>query len=209
MRIMILFFLVMLATVQVKASGSLTGQHLHSNLSLVSQGLLLSGDHWFRLTKKYSLQTPYGEINSFNGDFFVRYEGKRVTVVNHAGELKITLRDGSVIQVPPGFEIWFSEIKKDMKNMMGFIKPVELRDHVPALAKLWNENPEIFKAELLKIQSRWGDRATIAANYYKGLAQRKIASFQKEEGRIQSLNQREINRREANRKLMFERTFGR
>lgn len=206
---MIFCFLVMSVDVQVKAAGSPSVQHLHSDSGLVSRDLLLSGDHWFRKTKKYSLQTPYGEINSLNGDFFVRYEEKRVTVINHAGELKVTLRDGSVIQIPPGFEIWFSEIKKDMKNLMGFIKPVELRDHVPVLAKLWNEDPKTFKAELLELQSHWGDRTTIAANYYKGLAQRKIASAQNEEGRVQSLKQREINRREANRKLMFERTFGR
>lgn len=208
----ILFFLVMSVDVQVKAAGQLSGggaQHLYSDTSLMSDDLLLSGDHWFRKTKKYSLQTPYGEINSLHGDFFVRYEDKRVTVVNHFGELKITLRDGNVIQVPPGFEIWFSEINKAKKNMMGFIKPVELREHVPTLARLWNQDPKVFKAEMLKLQSHWGDRETSAANYYKGLAQRKIASVQKEEGRVKSLKLREINRREANRKLMFERTFGR
>ncbi len=210
MRILILFFLVMSVDVQVKAVGLSSGmEHLHSDSGLISDDLLLSGSHWFRDAKKYSLQTPYGEINSSHGDFFVHYENKRVTAVNHFGELKITLRDGNIIHVPPGFEIWFSEIGQDKKNIMGFMRPVDLREHVPALAKLWNKDPKAFKAELLNLQSRWGDRATIAASYYKGLAQRKIASIEKEEGRIQSLKQREINRREANRKLMFERTFGR
>lgn len=182
---------------------------LHADQSLIEDKKLLSGSHWLKNTDHYRLETPYGTIHSKNGDFFVRYENQRVTVVNHLGELSIHLKDGNKLHVPPGFEIWISEIKADRKNRVGFVAPVDLKEHVPVLAKMWNQDPKLLKNELLRFQSRWGDRAAIAAMYYKGLAQRKIASFQKEEDRIQSIKRQQKAQREANRQLLFERVFGR
>jgi hypothetical protein len=108
-----------------------------------------------------------------------------------------------------GTEIWFSEIKEDRKNSVGFIQPVELKDYILSLGKLWNDRPEWLKDEILNIQARWGDRNQNAARYYKSLAQRKLASIQKEKNRVESFKQQEASRRAANRKLYFERTFGR
>ena len=207
------FLLVMSLDIRVRASVDLPQSSAETKtteiLSFISSGQLLTGAHWIRKTTKYGLQTPFGDIESLNGDFYVRYVDSRVTVVNHLGELKVKLRDGSIVQVPPGFEFWFSEIKKDKKNKMGFIKPLDMKDHIQILGKMWHLDQNSFKEQMLKFQSRWGDRAAMAAEYYKGLAQRKIASVQKEESRVQILKQREINRRQANRKLLFERAFGR
>lgn len=182
---------------------------LHSEKSFITDHLLLSGEHWIRNSQNFSLKTPYGDIETHYCDFYVKYEGNRVTVVNNFGKLKVSLRDGETVEVPPGFVFWFSEIKADKKNLMGFIEPVELKDHILALGKLWTEDQESFKSVMLKIQSRWGDRTTAAAQYYKGLALRKIASIQKEEDRVQGLRNAESNRRAANRKLLYQRTFGR
>ena len=182
---------------------------LHGEKSFLENHQLISGTHWIRNSKNYSLKTPYGQIDSLNCDFFVQYEGTKVTVVNHFGKLKVTLKDGDQVEVPPGFVYWFSEIKPDKKNLMGFIEPVELKDHILTLGKLWTEDPESFKSVMLKIQSRWGDRTSVAAQYYKGLALRKIASVQKEEDRVRGLRKQESTRRAANRKLLYERAFGR
>jgi hypothetical protein len=182
---------------------------LSSETGRLDKNRLLSGDHWFRRTRDYVLKTPYGDIQSIRGDFFVQYENKKVSVVNNLGKLKLYLRDGSIVEVPPGFEIWFSEIKEDRKNSVGFIQPVELKDYILSLGKLWNDRPEWLKDEILNIQARWGDRNQNAARYYKSLAQRKLASIQKEKNRVESFKQQEASRRAANRKLYFERTFGR
>jgi hypothetical protein len=177
--------------------------------SFIENGTLLSGSHWVRNSKSYNLKTPYGDIASRNSDFFVQYEGNKVSVVNNFGQLKVVLKDGGVVDIPPGFEFWFSEIKQDKKNKTGFIQPVDLKKHILVLGKFWTEDQESFKAVMLKIQSRWGDRTGLAAQYYKGLALRKIASVQKEEDRSQSIRRQESNRRAANRKLLYERAFGR
>ena len=182
---------------------------LHEEKSFITNKQLISGSHWVRNSQNYDLKTPYGNIESHYCDFYVKYEGTKVTVVNHFGKLKVNLRDGGTVDVPPGFVFWFSEIKSDKKNLMGFIEPVELKDHILTLGKLWTEDQDSFKSVMLKIQSRWGDRTSAAAQYYKGLALRKIASVQKEEDRVQGIRNAESNRRAANRKLLYQRAFGR
>lgn len=210
----VLVFLVMTLEVRVKASvgdspESNYAEIFHGDKSFINGNQLLSGSHWIRETKNYILQTPYGDIHSSRGDFFVDFRDKKVTVVNHLGDLKIMLRDGRKIELPPGFEVWVGELGADKKNLMGSIYPVDLRDHVINLGQLWTQDPKSLKEVLLKFESRWGDRTALAASYYKSLAQRKIASVQKEQDRIQSLKRQEMNRRAANRKLLFERAFGR
>lgn len=206
----ILFFTVIAFEVSANKSKS---EILHAEKSFISstreRNQLLSGGHWVRKVSSYKLETPYGEIQSLNGDFYVNYEASRVSVANHMGELTVVLRDGGVVEVPPGFEFWFSEVDISKKNLMGFIEPIDLKDHILNLGKLWPQDQQKFKSELLKFQNRWGDRANLAAQYYKGLAERKIASVQKREAHIRSLKRREQSRREANRKLLFERAFSR
>lgn len=192
--------------VQVKASGF---EVLSGERSSISDQQLLAGANWIRKTDRYNLKTPYGEIFSERGDFFVNYEKNKVFIVNHLGKLKINLKDGSRIELPPGFEIWISEIQANRKNLVGFLQPVDMRDHAPALGKLWNSDSNSLKEEMLKFQSRWGDRTSQAANYYKSLAQRKIASVENASAQVAAAKKRENLAREANRKLLFERAFGR
>ncbi len=201
-----MFFLTMIVEVQVKASGF---EILSGEKSSIDNHQLLAGSNWIRKTDQYNLKTPYGEIFSERGDFFVNYEKNKVSIVNHLGKLSIKLKDGSRIELPPGFEVWISEIQANRKNLVGFLQPVDMRDHAPALGKLWNHDSKSLKEEMLKFQSRWGDRAVLAANYYKSLAQRKIASIEHAKDQVAEAKKRESLRREANRKLLFERAFGR
>jgi hypothetical protein len=203
-----IFLLLLVICLSAQAAQAL--EIFHGEKSFLSEtNQLLAGSHWVRKTKRFVMQTPYGIIESTRGDFFADFEGTSVHVVNHLGELKVTLRDGSVVQIPPGFEFWFSELKADKKNKMGFLEPVELKDHIFILGKMWQGNQKAFKQEMLKLQSHWGDRVGLAARYYKSLAQRKIASYQRQENEIQNRKRQAELRREANRKLLFERAFGR
>jgi hypothetical protein len=186
---------------------------LSDEQSFISEKSLLSGSHWIRNTKKFELITPYGKIHSTSGNFFVatlkEANLKKVYVVNHYGILRINLRDGSSIEIPQGFEFWFSEIDENRKTRMGQIQPVELATHLKKLARLWDDGPETLKTELLQFQSRWGDRVKIASFYYKGLAQRKIAQVESAEKAINDQRRKRNLERIQNKKLLFDRTFGR
>lgn len=212
----LMFLLVMSVEVRVKASDAYEKTQskfyfeiLQGQKAAIENHQLLAGTHWVRKTSRFNLKTPYGEIHSESGDFFVNYEKNKVFVVNHLGKLSIKLKDGTSIDLPPGFEVWISEIQENRKNQVGFIHPVDMKDHAIALGQVWNQDSESLKKEMLRFQSRWGDRTGLAANYYKGLALRKIASTEQAENRIEQAKKREIIRREANRKLLFERAFGR
>ncbi len=184
-------------------------QILHDEKSYIEKNQLLSGTHWVQKTDHYYLKTPYGDIYSNQGDFFVTYANSQVRVVNHKGLLQVRLRDGQQLEIPPGFEVWFAEVMVDKKNKVGLIQPVDLKKHTQDLGRIWTWDLKLLKETLLSFQSNWGDRPLMASSYYKSLAQRKIASIQRENQRIENLKRLEFSRRAENRKMMFERAFGR
>ena len=206
---LVLILFILNIEVRVHAETTTHTKVLKTESTYLEQNQLLEGSLWVRKTKKYSVETPYGEVQSQFGDFYISYEKPKVRVVNHAGILVIQLKDGQRVEVPPGFELWFSEIQEDKTNAMGFIQPVEVKDHIVTLGKLYDKSAKELKNELLTMQERWGDRTVIAANYYKSLAQRKIASIEEKKSYQRDLKKQEEDRRNANRKLLYDHAFGR
>jgi hypothetical protein len=195
--------------VQAREAFTGAGSVLLSEKGLILDHQFLQGSAWIRETKNYKLQTPYGEITSLRGDFFIEYTSNRVRVVNNLGVLKVALKDGRAVEVPMGFEFWFSEIQLNKQNLMGFIQPVDLKDHIEILGKLWSASPQDLKVLLLEFQDHWGDRAAQAARYDKSLALRHIASIEAAKEYKRDLKRQEASRRKANQKLLYQHAFER
>ncbi len=170
---------------------------------------LLQGSVWVRNAKKYTLNTPYGSVQANRGDFYIHYEPQKVTVVNNLGRLQVHLKDGRIVEVPPGFEMWFSEIQEDKKNRMGVIRPVNTQEYIVNLGKIWTGSLASFKKEMLEMEESWGDRTRLASRYYKSLVEREIASVEKEKQEQDEIKRKEQERREANRRLLFHKAFER
>lgn len=203
------FFLAFSAEVRVKANAISQSRILSCEDSWISSGQLTSGCHWILGADESHIRTAYGEIFARNADFTVELVEKRVYVVNHLGDLVVKLKDGQSVTVPQGFEFWFSELGEDKKNQMGLLRPVEMKDHLKLLNAVWDENPHELKELVETYKKRWGDRTEKAAGFYQGLVQRKIASQQAKEDQIRQRRLNELKRREANRKMLFDRVFGR
>lgn len=209
------FLIAFSAEVKVKASGrktagTATSVQIHScSESWISGGRLLSGCHWIEAKDRYTLQTLYGQIIARHADFVVRAQDQRVYVSNHLGELKVKLKDGREIQVPPGFEFWISELGSDKKNQMGLLAPIEMKTHTPLLGRVWPGSHEDLAERLRLYKRRWGNRVEMAAQFYQSLAYRKIASVEEKIARKEQAKLKVQRQREANRKLLFERVFGR
>jgi len=209
------FLIAFSAEVRVKASGhksastaALTQVHSCAE-SWISAGHLLSGCHWIEAGDRYVLQTLYGQVIARHADFLVRVQDQRVYVSNHLGELKVRLKDGREIQVPPGFEFWISELGADKKNQMGLLAPIEMKTHTILLGRVWPGSSEDLAQRLRLYRRRWGNRVEMAAQFYQSLAQRKIASIEEKNARSERTKLRVQRQREANRRLLYERVFGR
>lgn len=203
------FFLVFSAEIKVKASASKNSQILSCSNSWIKSDQLIEGCHWLRQSGKRQLTTVYGEIYSQGTDYTVNYIDNRIYVVNHLGDLQVKLRDGRVVQVPPGFEFWFSELGVDKHNLMGILRPVDMSEHIQLLARLWPSSSSELKKQISLYKNRWGNRNEIAAKFYQGLVERKIASAEAVKAQAYQKELNEKRRREANKKMLFERAFGR
>lgn len=205
---LITFFTVFSAEVKLKAKSS-AAQIKSCPDSWIDAAQFLSGCHWVKSKDPYRLKTVYGDILGRNMDFTIRSEDSKIFIVNNSGELRVELKDGRSIQLPPGFEVWISELNEKRLNETGQIVPVDLRQHIAFLGKLWSGSPKNLKEKLEDYLMRWGNRTEMASNYYKSLAERKIASVEAHEARLQNYKDKEAARRAANRRQLYQRAFER
>ncbi len=203
------FFFVFSVEVKLKASAQTPPRIVSCQDSWLERNKLLDGCHWIQNFDEIQIQTVYGEVLGQNADFFIHQKDNKILVVNHLGQLKVHLKDGRTVEVPMGFEFWFSEVGKNRKNRMGMIQPVAMGPHVEVLSSLWKGSATDLQALLKAFKVRWGPREEMASQYYKRLVQRQIASVEAKKAEKLRQRRKELERREANRKLLFERVFGR
>lgn len=204
------FFLVLSAEVKLKASGFDEPRVLSSRDGIIDGSRILQGSHWIRRPGRKLYQTPYGNLEaSKSADFYVSFEKQRVYVVNHKGVLKVRLKDESVVDIPPGFEFWFSEIQDNRKNKMGLISPVDMSSYVEKLREVWNGKFPEFKKEVVSLHRSWGDRVQMASQFYKRLVERKLASAEEVRRQEEFKKGQRRAQRDEHRKLLFERVFNR
>lgn len=202
----LLFFLASTGEVKVRAEPI---RDLLCSDSVLKSQKLVSGCIWVRSNRNEKIQSLHANAESLQSQFFIKYVGDKIVYVNHSGVLKLTLRDGRQINVPAGFSVWVSEVQMDRKNKIGILQPVDLKDHLVDLASIWQGSPDSLKSELKPLVERWGNTHELAAQFYKGLATRRIASIEEAQEMKKSKKLKEIEIRKRNQKLLFERAFNR
>lgn len=208
------FYFAFSAEVRVKASVAHQTNIQSSKVfscqdSWIEKDTLIAGCHWITGPELSKIQTEFGEIHARNSDYTVRKADRRIYVVNHLSDLRVILKDGRIVQVPHGFEFWFSELDANKKNTTGLLRPVDMTEHIKLLNSVWVGDSKELREKIVHFKSRWGNRTEMAARFYQGLALRKIASAKMEEDNLRKASEAEKRRREANRKVLFERVFGR
>lgn len=187
----------------------LWAENLTCENSLFEMKTLKSGCLWVKNRKDTKVQFLHGEVSSQQSDFFISYEGSKVWIYNHLGNLHLKLRDGRKLTLPAGFGLWVSEIQKNKKNAMGVISAVPLKEHLTKLVQIWPGTRETFKTAMGPLVERWGNTTEIASQYYEGLAKRRIASASDRERQVQERQQTEAEIRLQQKKKLFERVFTR
>jgi hypothetical protein len=185
------------------SSGATLVRHSAKSWSFVT------GAIWIEKGLGLEVKSVYANFKAESGQYWIIGQSDRVLIRNMSAVLRITLRDGSALELPEGFEVWISGLNSKGKSEYGVIRPIDMKSHIPLWGNLYGGSKKSFENELMIVKSRWGDLPERSGQIYRVLADRRLASDQ------ESLLAREVEqarKREAQRKLkniFFERVFER
>ena len=199
--------LISTAEIRVKAEQNKSKSFMCEN-STLNQKTLMHGCVWIRHLKSENLKTLHAEVSSQQSDFFVEIKNQKIYYFNHKGLLNLKLRDGQKVILPAGFYVWISEVNADKKNEIGVISPIE-KTHILSLASIWEGDEKALKSQLSSYQRAWDSNNELAADYYKSLVSRRLASVESEKLKKLTRQEREARARQKQQKLLFDRVFNR
>lgn len=154
--------------------------HAVKGSTLIRQSLkswrLVRGALWVEKGSNFEVETVYGNITGQQGQFWVLDQSKRVLIRNVDADLKITLRDGKVLELPQGFEFWISGLNTEGKSLYGMLQPVDLKDHLSLWSSLYQGSKADFVDAVAHLKYNWGDMAEKSSALYKSVVMRGIAS---------------------------------
>gem|GEM_PF-4369998 len=209
MRILTVLLMALISTAEIRVKAELSGpKSFMCESSAMNQKTLLSGCVWIRHQKNENLKTLHAEISSQQADFYVEVKDQKIYYFNHRGLLNLKLRDGQKVILPAGFFVWISEINLNKKNETGVISPIE-KSHILSLFSLWEGDDKPLKAQLNDYRRTWGSNNELAADYYKSLVDRRLASIETEKLKKLTQQERAIRARQKQQKMLFDRTFNR
>ncbi len=199
--------LISTAEIRVKAELKGSKSFICENTAM-NQKTLIDGCVWIRHLKNESIKTLHADVSSQQSDFYVEVKNQKIFYYNHRGLLTLKLRDGQKVVLPAGFYVWISEINSNKKNEIGVISPIE-KSHILSLASVWESDDKSLKSLLSSYQKAWGSNNEIAADYYKSLVGRHLASIESEKLKKLTQDERAWLARKKQQKMLFDRVFNR
>lgn len=173
------------------------------------QWRFIKGALWVEEGQDIDVETVFGSLRASQGEYWVLEQDGRIMVRNMNANLKVTLRDGKVLQLPEGFEFWLAGLNSKGVSEYGMIRPVDMREHLPMWNALYRGSKESFIKEVVQLRTSWGDLAEKSSQLYTAVAQREIASeLEKRQSEERAKDQAAARRREM-RELYHKRVFER
>lgn len=173
------------------------------------QWRLIQGNLWVDKGKSLRIETLFGEIASEQGSFWVLEKGNKVWIRNISSSLKVTLRDGKVLDLPEGFEFWISGLNSRGVSEYGMLQPIDIKEHLVLWSSLYQGSKEDFVKEVSHLKANWGDLAEKSSSIYKSLVMRELASEEEKRAALQRQKEQkefELRRmKDAFRARAFER----
>lgn len=173
------------------------------------QWKFIKGALWVEQGSGLEIETLYGSLKAFQGEYWVVEQSQRLLVRNVSAALKVNLRDGTELNVPEGFEFWMGGLNSEGKSEFGMIEPIKVASHL----RLWNDlfegDKEQFKEAVRHQKENWGDLAEKSGNFYKALVQREVASIAEQERQEDLKKQRQTEKVRRLKQLFYERTIER
>lgn len=169
----------------------------------------MKGALWVEKSSTATVETLYAEFAAPQGEYWLLEKDARIQVRNINAELQVKLRDGRVLEVPPGFEFWIGPINTQGKNDYGMIQPIVLKDHLVLWNSLYRKDKESFRKEALALKENWGDLVDKSARLYRAVVDREIASVQQQEKALALKKARQEAKNQEIKRLYYEKVFER
>ncbi|NUN04960.1 MAG: hypothetical protein HUU57_04275 [Bdellovibrio sp.] len=187
--------------------------HAVKGSTLVRQSLknwrLVRGALWVEQGPGFEVETVFGNITGQQGQFWVLEQDKKVLIRNVDADLKISLRDGKVLDLPQGFEVWISGLNTEGKSLYGMLRPVDLKDHLSLWSSLFQGSKDDFVEAVARLKYNWGDMAEKSSALYKSVVMRGIASQEERDLVLLRKKEREAEEIKKIKELYRARVFDR
>lgn len=169
----------------------------------------VSGALWVEKSPGIEVETVYGTMKASQGQYWIIEQSKNILVRNINANLQVTLRDGTKLTVPDGFEFWIAGVDTKGLSDFGMIQPVDMKNHLPLWYSLYTGNKTEFVTEVRNIKENWGDLVGKSSALYKEVVLRNLASVRDREENQRQRRQRLEQQRQQMKKLYYQRVFER
>ncbi|XGC79413.1 hypothetical protein ACES2L_08740 [Bdellovibrio bacteriovorus] len=174
-----------------------------------NQWRLVKGSLWVEESKGLEVDTLHGSLSAKYGEYWVIEKEGRILVRNIDSDLTVTFRDGKTLQVPEGFEFSMEGLGVDGRSQYSMVKPIDMKDHLPLWNSLWQGSKADFVAKVKRTKEYWGDLTQKSADLYQALVERKIASDQEAQQKLEEKKRRQALEKAQMREMYRSRVFDR
>lgn len=156
-----------------------------------------------------AVHTIYGELRA--GDdreaWILAEDADRVTVRAVRGSAEFRGRDGAVLEIPEGFEIWVGALDRGGETLHGVPAEIPVADHLRRWAGMDRLTKEALKAQAAELRVLWRDRQLTGSALYDEVAKRRLAG-EAEAERLEAARRKAVrDRRAEDRRLLFRTAF--
>lgn len=167
--------------------------------------MFVTGTLLLKSKEPFFVESEFGKIVLNNAEVIVQRDAKRLQVSVIKGEAFIHPRGKEeMFKVEPGQRNWVGEVDTSGVAQTGTSTPVEFQDHAFQWSSLYSGKKNDFKKELKEFAAAWQKASEVAASKHKELAQRRIASLEKEH-QIRQARLQKKRAYEAQLRSMFRR----
>ncbi|UXR63453.1 hypothetical protein EZJ49_10235 [Bdellovibrio bacteriovorus] len=170
---------------------------------------LVKGSLWVEDGRGLEVETLFASFKASFGEYWVLQKDSRVLVRNMSASLKVTLRDGKVLDIPEGFELWISALNSKGQSDYGMIEPINMKEHLVLWNSLYRGGKDDFVREVRHYRENWGDLVQKSSRLYQHLTEREIASVNEKEQAAEARRQRKAAEDRQIKELYRQRVFER
>lgn len=170
---------------------------------------LLEGTLWVEKASAVEFETPYATIQAPVGQFWLIQKEQKLVIRNIDADLSVMLADGKRLELPAGFELWVSGINSKGQNEFGMIQPIVLKQHLQLWGSLYLGGRKSFAGEAKTLNKSWGDLIEKSNHIYRQERDRKVANAALENNKKIEVKSAEVERRQREQKIFYQRTFER
>ncbi len=170
---------------------------------------LIEGTLWVEKASSVEFETPYATVQAPAGQFWLIQKDKKLVIRNIDADISVMLADGKRLEVPAGFEFWVSGINSKGQNEFGMIQPIVLKQHLQLWGSLYLGGRRKFSDEVKTLYKSWGDLVEKSNHIYRQERDRKVANATLANNKKIEVKNAEVERRQREQKIFYQRTFER